>query len=90
MTFISFYEVDFSFDKKFLTKNLEDCRSLIHQIIDRHLTAKSHGRVDHVFNYYANGDMLERVFQANRDGPYGTILKNIVDNLNKLMEEGSV
>lgn len=90
MTLISFYEVDFSFDKKFLTKNLEDCRALLHRIIERHLTAKSHGRVDHVFDYYANGDMLEKVFLANRDGPYGTILKNIVDNLNKLMEEGNL
>lgn len=90
MTFISFYEVDFSFDKKFLTKNLEDCRSLLHQIIERHLTAKSHGRVDHVFNYYANGDMLEKVFQANRNGPFGMILKNIVDNLNKLMDDGNL
>ena len=90
MTFISFYEVDFSFDKKFLTKNLEDCRSLIHEIIQRHLTSKSHGRVDHVFNYYANGDMLEKVFLSKRDGPFGTILKNIVDNLNKLMDEGNL
>lgn len=87
MTFISFYEVDFSFDKKFLTKNLEDCRSLIHQIIERHLTAKSHRRVDHVFDYYANGDMLEKVFHEEQ---YGTILKRIVDNLNKLMEEGNL
>ena len=88
MTFISFYEVDFSFDRNFLTKNLEECRSLLHRLIGKHLTDKSHGRVDLVFNYYANGDLLEKLFQP--DGPYSVYQKNIVDCLNKLMEEGNL
>ncbi|KAK3733235.1 hypothetical protein QZH41_002012 [Actinostola sp. cb2023] len=88
MTFISFYEVDFSFDRQFLTKILEDCKVLLHQLVQNHLTAKSHGRIDHVFNYFGNGDLLERIFEPT--GQFRGILKKMVDDLNKLMEDGSL
>lgn len=88
MTLISFYEVDFSFDKGFLCNSLQDCRKLLHQLIERHLTTKSHGRVDHVFGYFIEGDMLERVFEP--DSQLRPLLTNIVANLNKLMEEGNL
>ncbi|XP_032233424.1 tumor necrosis factor alpha-induced protein 8 isoform X2 [Nematostella vectensis] len=89
MTFISFYEVDFSFDRQFLSKSLCECQALLHQLIERHLTSKSHGRVDHVFNYFANGALLERLFDPNEQA-FRVILKNMVDGLNKLMEDGSL
>lgn len=88
MTFISFCEVDFSFDKDFLCNSLEDCKKLLHQLIERHLTAKSHGRVDHVFGFFTEGDLLERVFEPK--GPHRPILTGMVANLNKLMEEGNL
>ena len=88
MTFISFYEVDFSFDRNFLTKNIEECKTLLHRFIGKHLTEKSHGRVDLTFNYFGNGDLLEKLFQP--DGPYSQHLKSIAGCLNKLVEEGNL
>ncbi|XP_031571682.1 tumor necrosis factor alpha-induced protein 8-like protein 1 isoform X2 [Actinia tenebrosa] len=88
MTFISFYEVDFSFDRQFLTNSLEACKGLLHQLVQRHLTPKSHGRIDHVFNYFGNGALLERVFEPT--GPYRGIVKNMADELNKLMEDDNL
>lgn len=88
MTFISFYEVDFSFDRQFLCKSLAGCKEILHQLVQNHLTAKSHGRIDHVFNYFGDGDLLERVFEPT--GPFRGILKNMVEGLNKLMEDGSL
>lgn len=88
MTFISFYEVDFSFDHQFLCKGLANCKDILHQLVQNHLTPKSHGRIDHVFNYFGNGDLLERVFEPS--GPFRGVLEKMVQGLNKLMEDGSL
>ncbi|KAI1239759.1 hypothetical protein IHE44_0011191 [Lamprotornis superbus] len=47
-TVVSFHQVDYTFDRNFLSKLLNECRELLHEIIQRHLTAKSHGRVNNL------------------------------------------
>ena len=87
MTIVSFHEVDFTYDQQFLTRSLEEAKQSLHSLIAAHLTQKSHGRVDHVFNYFSKGELLDKLFQSD---DYKTELSEIANGLNKLMENGEL
>ena len=84
---ITFYEVDYTFDRLFLTHTCRECQDLIHKIISNHLTSKSHGRIDYIFNYVSNLEFMEYVFNSNLTISR-TIIKEIVDDMNSLMDAG--
>ena len=89
MTFISFSEVDFTYDGDYLAELLESTKALLHRVIvSTRLPNKWHGRVDRTFNYFGNGDLLDNLFQP--DGPYSQHLKSIAGCLNRLVEEGNL
>lgn len=84
MTVISFYEVDFSFDKNFLSRALGECHSMLKQLVSRHLTDKSLGRIDNVFNFFSDTDFLDTMFRA--DSSYRPQLTKVVVDLNYLID----
>ncbi|XP_023962802.2 tumor necrosis factor alpha-induced protein 8-like protein 2 isoform X1 [Chrysemys picta bellii] len=88
MTAVSFYEVEFTFESGMLTQLLQDCRDLLLQLVEKHLTAKSHGRIRHVFDHFANGDLLSQLYSPGE--PYRPHLQKICQGLNKLIEEGKL
>ncbi|KAL2084500.1 hypothetical protein ACEWY4_020018 [Coilia grayii] len=88
MTAISFYEVDFTFEKSVLSEILTDCRDMLLKLVEKHLTPKSHGRINHVFNHYSDTELLAQLY--NPDGPFKPHLTNICNGLNKLLEEGTL
>ncbi|ETE61357.1 Tumor necrosis factor alpha-induced protein 8, partial [Ophiophagus hannah] len=87
-TVVSFYQVDYTFDRNFLSKLLNDCRDLLHQIIHRHLTAKSHGRVNHVFDHFSDCEFLAALY--NPFGSYKTHLQRLCDGVNKMLDEDNI
>lgn len=88
MTAISFYEVDFTFDKTVMADILTSCRDLLLKLVNTHLTAKSHGRINHVFNHYSDPQLLTSLY--NPDGPFRPNLTKICKGLNKLVEDGTI
>ena len=88
MTIISFFEVDFTFDKNFLSRNLQEVSSMLKQLVARHLTDKSIARIDNVFGFFSDTDYLAVLFEP--DGPYSHILSSIVDDMHHMMEEGTI
>ncbi|KAJ8383420.1 hypothetical protein AAFF_G00221200 [Aldrovandia affinis] len=88
MTAISFHEVDFTFDKAVMEEILTDCRDTLLKLVEKHLTPKSHGRIKHVFNHYADADLLTNLYTP--DGPLRNHLTKICTGLNKLVEEGKL
>nr|XP_057928251.1 tumor necrosis factor alpha-induced protein 8-like protein 1 isoform X2 [Doryrhamphus excisus] len=88
MTAVSFHQIDFTFDRRVMSALLNDCRELLHQAIKRHLTAKSHSRVNHVFNHFADCDFLATLY-----GPaevYRGHLQRICNGVNKMLDEGNL
>ncbi|CAL8395955.1 unnamed protein product [Boreogadus saida] len=88
MTTVSFHQVEFTFDRRVMGAILNECRDLLHRAIQRHLTAKSHGRVNHVFNHFADGEFLAALY-----GPspvYRAHLQRICDGVNKMLDEGNL
>ncbi|XP_062321477.1 tumor necrosis factor, alpha-induced protein 8-like protein 2 B [Osmerus eperlanus] len=88
MTAISFHEVEFTFDKTVMSEILTGCRDLLLKLVNTHLTAKSHGRINHVFNHYADPELLTKLYDP--DGPFRPNLIKICNGLNKLVEEGTI
>ncbi|KAF7662513.1 hypothetical protein LDENG_00234190 [Lucifuga dentata] len=88
MTAISFYEVEFTFDKAVMSELLTSCRDLLLQLVNTHLTPKSQGRISHVFNHYSDPDLLTKLYDP--DGPFHAHLAKICNGLNKLVEDGTI
>nr|AFK11489.1 tumor necrosis factor alpha-induced protein 8-like protein [Callorhinchus milii] len=88
MTIVSFHQVDFTFDRNVLSKLLNECRDMLHQVIQRHLTAKSHGRINHVFNHFADCEFLAALY--NPFGLYKNNLHKICNGVNKMLGDGNI
>lgn len=88
MTAISFYEVDFTFDKAVMSELLSSCRDLLLKLVNTHLTPKSHGRINHVFNHYSDPELLSKLYEPS--GVYRPHLTKICKGLNKLVEDGTI
>lgn len=87
MTFISFHDVAFTYDRAFLVSGIEAASAMVHSLVKRHLTEKSHKRIDNVFGVF-NGDFLDKLFQPNSE--HTARLDKIVPLMTKLMDEGKL
>uniref|UniRef100_T1JFQ3 Tumor necrosis factor alpha-induced protein 8-like protein n=1 Tax=Strigamia maritima TaxID=126957 RepID=T1JFQ3_STRMM len=88
MTVVSFYEVDYSYDRNFLVQSLNECCAMLTQLVRPHLTDKSIARIDHVFRFFTDNELLEKLFR--KDGEYRRLMSKIVADMHKLMEDGGL
>ncbi|XP_017774659.1 PREDICTED: tumor necrosis factor alpha-induced protein 8-like protein [Nicrophorus vespilloides] len=88
MAIVSFYEVDYSYDQKFLVSVLNDSHTCLNAIVSKHLTDKSISRIDSVFNFFTNEQFLDTIFKP--DSEYRDILGRLVTDLNRAMEKGDL
>jgi len=88
MAVVSFYEVDFSYDRHYLLSALNESRAAIRQLVQRHLTDKSLARIESLFNFFANPNFLDAVFK--KDSEYREFLGRIVADMNRAMDEGGM
>ncbi|XP_043933394.1 tumor necrosis factor alpha-induced protein 8-like protein 3 [Protopterus annectens] len=86
MTVVSFYEVEYTFDRRIISGLLNECKELLHDLVARHLTPKSHGRIDHIFSHFADMEFLSALYAHESD--YQPHLKKICEGINKLLDEG--
>lgn len=88
MTAVSFHQIEFTFDRRVMSAILNECRELLHQAIKRHLTAKSHSRVNHVFNHFADCDFLAALYGPSE--VYRGHLQRICNGVNKMLDDGNL
>ncbi|KAM4809560.1 tumor necrosis factor alpha-induced protein 8 isoform 1-T1 [Rhinophrynus dorsalis] len=88
MTVVSFHQVEYTFDRNVLSKLLNECREMLHQVIQRHLTAKSHGRVNHVFDHFSNCEFLAELY--NPFGDYKHHLHRLCEGVNRMLDEDNI
>ncbi|XP_063244431.1 protein salivary glands marred isoform X2 [Bacillus rossius redtenbacheri] len=88
MAVVSFYEVDFSYDRHYLLTALNESRSIMHQLVRNHLSEKSLNRIDSVFGFFANAAFLDSMFR--KDSEHRELLGQIVADMNKAMDEGGM
>ncbi|KAL8615945.1 hypothetical protein ACOMHN_034621 [Nucella lapillus] len=88
MTVISFWEVEFTYDQKFVSSGIDECRQLLQDIVARHLTDKTKGRIDMVFNTFADPGFLNALFARQHN--MGPFMDTIVEDLHKQIDEGNL
>ncbi|XP_058805103.1 tumor necrosis factor alpha-induced protein 8-like protein [Phymastichus coffea] len=85
---LSFYELEFSFDRGYMSGALERCRAALQALIRPHLSDKSLERVDQVFDFVAHPDFLEAVF--GQGSALRPALGALVLDLDKALEAGQL
>lgn len=85
MTIVSFYEVEYTFDRNVLSQLLHECKDLVHKLVQRHLTPRTHGRINHIFNHFADVGFLSTLYSL--EGDCRPSLKRICEGINKLLDE---
>lgn len=85
MTIVSFYEVEYTFDRNVLSQLLHECQDLVHKLVQRHLTPRTHGRINHIFNHFADVGFLSTLYSL--EGDCRPSLKRICEGINKLLDE---
>lgn len=88
MTVVSFAQVEFSYDRAFLVKIMNECCDLIKKLVLRHLTEKSLQRIDNVFETFGSCDFLDAVFKS--DSPHEEAKFKVIQDLNVLLEANMV
>ncbi|KAH8309619.1 hypothetical protein KR059_012391 [Drosophila kikkawai] len=88
LSIISFYEVDFTFDLAYLQKSIAESHVALKSIVQPHLTEKSLGRIDEVFDFFGEATLLETAFRS--DSPYREVMGKIVADINAAMEMGDI
>lgn len=84
LTVISFHEVDFTYDRTFLVKIVNEVGDMLHRLVDRHLSDKSHTRINSVVEAFNNGALLDKVFLS--DGQFHGHLETISQGFHKVVD----
>ncbi|CAD5114307.1 unnamed protein product [Dimorphilus gyrociliatus] len=87
-TIISFHDVDFTYDYKFMNHTLNAICVKITDVLKRHLTDKSIQRVHHVFTFFMDEEFMNEVF--NSSSKYRSHLDKLVIELDLLLETNSL
>ena len=85
---ISFHNLDFTFDVEYMKDSFKESQELLILFTKDHLTEKSMKRIDHVYNFYSDPELLEQAFQPGTK--YRPYLTNIVTALDTLLERGEL
>ncbi|XP_018574735.1 tumor necrosis factor alpha-induced protein 8-like protein [Anoplophora glabripennis] len=88
MAIISFYEVDFSYDRNYIVNALNESQKCLEIIVSKHLTDKSLSRIESVFSFFTNEHFLDAIFK--RDSEYREVLGRVVGDLNKAIDNGDL
>eukprot|EP00091_Calanus_sinicus_P006052 TRINITY_DN16647_c0_g1_i3.p1 TRINITY_DN16647_c0_g1~~TRINITY_DN16647_c0_g1_i3.p1 ORF type:complete len:190 (-),score=71.50 TRINITY_DN16647_c0_g1_i3:68-637(-) len=88
MTLISFYQVDFTYDRNFVIKYLTELETLLKNLISNHLTDKSVGRVEQIFGVVKTPEFLDSVYVPKKNSEMREIMGKVVSDLNRCLEAG--
>lgn len=86
--FLKLFQVDFSYDRMYLLKLIQECSASLHLLVQRHLTGKSVTRINHVFDFFLNSQFLDSIFRKNTE--YYEALGKVVADMNKALDAGEL
>ncbi|KAL1454040.1 hypothetical protein WDU94_010335 [Cyamophila willieti] len=85
MSFISFYEVDFSYDFSYLNKQLTQIRTLLVTLLSKHMQPKNVQKLESLFVFFNNKQFLDTIFNKKNES-YRPYMTTIVTDLNVLLD----
>ena len=87
LTVISFTSVDYSYDRNFITNQMESLRELLSAVVEIILSEKSLKKVDRIFDILTDTRLLDEMFI--KKGEFHQELVQIVRCLETIMDEKS-
>ncbi|XP_023346638.1 tumor necrosis factor alpha-induced protein 8-like protein isoform X2 [Eurytemora carolleeae] len=90
MTLVSFFQVDHTYDRIFVIKQLGELEDLLINLIQPHLTDKSIGRVDQIFTVVKTGEFLDSIYVPNKNLDMRDIMGRVVEDVNSCIEAGTL
>jgi len=88
MTLISFYQVDHTYDRLFVIKQLNELEELLINLIQPHLTDKSVGRIDQIFTVVKTVEFLDSIYVPGKHPEMRDIMSRLVEDVNSCIEAG--
>ena len=85
MTLVSFHEVSFSYERNFLIRQLNKCRDQLKDIVEIHLSNKSCNRVDLIFDFYSQANVLDSLYDPS-DSNVAEIRSTIIKLITTILE----
>lgn len=86
MITVSFYEIEFSYDRNHLINCLFKCREMLKELTRRHLTDKTLTRIDKIFEFFSNPNFLDSIFIKN-DSESAEIVQILMNGLKELLDK---
>jgi len=88
MTFISFHEVQFSFDKKLAVDKMSELNKTMHELLSSaSVKDKTHARLDNIAGPLCDGEFLHEFYQTEKYEAQRKLLSTL---LNKALETGKI
>lgn len=86
MIIVSFYDIDFSYDRNYLNNYLSKCREILKELTKRHLTDKTLSRIDKIFDFFSNPMFLDSVF-VQQNTELTETLQILINGLKELLDK---
>lgn len=87
MITVSFYEIEFSYDKNYLTNYLFKCKEMLKELTKRHLTDKTLCRIDKIFDFFSNVTFLDSVFVKRANSELTETVRILINGLKELLDK---
>ncbi|KAF6771540.1 hypothetical protein AHF37_09431 [Paragonimus kellicotti] len=89
LTVISFARTEFTYDRGFLDHALLDCQQTLKRCVIEVLSAKSHERIDFVFNALRDAKLLDSIFSSQATPQQKQALTRLTEHLESLVSLSS-
>jgi len=86
MTTISFYDIDFSYDRNYLIHYLTTCKEILKDLTKRHLTDKTLSRIDKIFEFFSDPIFLDSIF-IDRESILTETVQVLINGLKDLLDK---
>lgn len=86
MVTVSFYDIDFSYDRNYLINYLFKCKEILKELTKRHLTDKTLSRIDKIFEFFSNPAFLDSVFIRQKSELAETV-QFLINDLKELLDK---
>lgn len=86
MITVSFYEIEFSYDKNYFINNLFKCIEMLKELTKRHLTEKTLTRIDKIFTFFSNPKFLDSIF-IKRNSEFTEPVQIFMNGLKDLLDK---
>lgn len=86
MITVSFYDIEFSYDKNYLINNLFICKEMLKELTKKHLTEKTLTRIDKIFDFFSNSSFLDSIF-IKQNSDLTETMQILISGLKELLDK---